>query len=289
MVVSPKITVKKSNGKKESFKLIPTRLALKRRNLNLKGIRPALSISKKHKPKPKDQKSFSLRSEWPAIYNQGQIGSCTANAFCSCFKYLCDNKVFEPSRLYVYYKERVLMNPHGPVTDSGAFVTEAYNWVCRNGVCGEAYWPYDVSKVNDEPPALADQDAKDHTVGSFFQIRMDNDLHNTLAWCLLQRKPVMLAFGVYASFSNVGSDGLAPVPNPQNYNDPNDPIDPFYGGHEVVIIGFDEEKRLYTIANSWGSDWGDNGFFYVPYEFIENPEITYDLSLILFSHSLYDV
>lgn len=284
------IDIVKHNGKRERFQLIPFRILKKRKELNLKGLRPALSVSKQHHSvkSTKPVKSTSLRDDWPKIYNQGNIGSCTANAFCSCFKYLCENKNFEPSRLYVYYKERVLENPYGPITDVGAIVTDAYNWVAQNGVCSELYWPYDESKVNEAPPALCDDAAKGHTVGSLFQIKMDADLHNTLAWCLVQKKPIMLAFGVYKSFSNVGKDGVVPIPNPNRYNDPDDTMDPFYGGHEVVIIGFDNDKKLYTVANSWGEDWGDSGFFYLPYAFIDIPDLIYDFSVILFSHSLYD-
>jgi C1A family cysteine protease len=282
------IEVKKSNNKKATYKLIPHKVLDNRKRVNLKGLRPLLTISQKYRAKPLTKLSCSLRKDWPDIYDQGQIGSCTANAFCSCFKYVCPNKKFEPSRLYVYYKERLLENPDGKITDSGAFVSDAYDWVCKNGVCAELYWPYDISKVNDPPLPVCDEDAKGHTVGSLLQIKMDNDLHNTISWCIQQNKPVMLAFGVYKSFSTIGPDGLCPIPNPVNYNDANDRVDPFYGGHEVVIIGFDDEKRLYTVANSWSKEWGDNGFFYLPYDFISNPQIVYEFDVILFSHSYYD-
>jgi Cysteine protease len=282
----PKIEVLKRDSRKEQFKLIPLAVLEKRRKLNFQGVKPSLSINRSRKPKTAE--SASLKDTWPKIYNQLSIGSCTANAFCACFKYLCPDKTFEPSRLYVYYKERLLENPNGPIYDSGAWVVDGYSWVSKNGLCAEGYWPYDVSKVNDAPPQSCDQAAKGHTVGGFFQIKIDLELHNTIAWCLLQDKPVMIAFGVYKSFSNIGTDGLCPVPNPQRYNDGNDPVDPFYGGHEVVILGYDDKKRLYTVANSWGSDWGDHGFFYMPYELVENPELVYDFSVILMHHCWWE-
>jgi Cysteine protease len=280
------VEIIKRDGRIEKFQLIPSRILEKRRTLNLQGTQPALSINPVHKPKTSS--SISLQSNWPKIYNQLSIGSCTANAFCSCFKYLCPDKAFEPSRLYVYYKERLLENPDGPITDSGAWVVDGYNWVAKNGICAEGYWPYNISKVNDPPPEICDQAAKGHTVSGFFQIKLDDALHNTIAWCLQTSRPVMMAFGVYKSFSNIDTSGLCPIPSPQKYNDGNDPVDPFYGGHEVVIIGYDDSKKLYTVANSWGSDWGDNGFFYMPYEFVENFQLVYDFSVILTHHCLWE-
>lgn len=278
------IQVKKKNGQYETYKLI--KLKTNKKNVVQKRLRSKLTLTEAYKSK--SITSFSLRSKWPSIYNQGQIGSCTANAFCSTFKYLCDDKTFEPSRLYVYYKERLLENPDGPIADVGAFITDGYNWVCKHGVCPEKYWPYDVSKVNETPPEICDEVAKNNTVGNLFQVKMDADLHNSLSWCLLREKPIMIAFGVYQSFTKIRSDGLCPVPNPKSYYDPNDPVDPFYGGHEAVIVGFNDTTRLYTVANSWGEDWGDHGFFYMPYSYVENLDLVFDLSVILFSHSVHN-
>lgn len=272
------IQIDKFKDKKSRvFKLIPRDVVQERRKRNLQGRLPSLSCHKKYYKAPKS--TLSLNG-WPAIYDQGQIGSCTANAFCGCYKYLCPDKSFEPSRLYVYYKERLLENPSGPITDSGAFVGDAYNWVSRHGVCPESVWPYDINKVNDAPPSSADDEAVAHEVKGFLDISIDSNLTNSIAWCLLQNKPVMMAFGVYSSFMKIGSDGLCPVPNPVSYEDFNDSVDPYYGGHEVAIIGFDDDKQLYTVANSWGVGWGCNGFFFMPYSFVNNSNLVYGFSAL---------
>lgn len=261
---SPEVKVVKNDGKKEVYKLIPKMAVAKRRLINQRGSKPAISYKGTQAAIKGD-----LSSEWPAIYDQGQIGSCTANAFCSCFKYLHDDRTFEPSRLYVYYKERYLENPNGPITDSGAWVSDGYTWVSKHGVCAENYWPYDISKVNEAPPAECDVVAKKHKVHNYYQVNMNN-VHNTIVWCISYKKPVMMAFGVYGSFLDIKSDGMCPVPNPKT--------DTLYGGHEVVIVGYDDEKQLYKVANSWGKNWGDKGFFYMPYAFVKNPELVYDFS-----------
>lgn len=257
------------------YKLIPLYDLEKRKLRNLNGYRPALL----HKNKTV-QKLWSLKSEWPEIYDQGQIGSCTANAFCGAFKFLIKDS-FEPSRLYVYYKERYLEHPDGPITDSGAWVIDAYNWVSQHGVCPERLWPYDISKVNVPPPKDCDDNPESKKVKGYYPLSLGENLKNTIGWCLVQNRPVLMAFGVYKSFTEIGLNGVCPVPKPQKYEDYNDPIDPFYGGHEVVIVGFDDDKKLYTVANSWGSDWGDKGFFYMPYDFVDNARLVYDFGAVV--------
>jgi C1A family cysteine protease len=219
----------------------------------------------------------SLKAHWPKIYDQGQIGSCTANAFCACFKFLNAKKDFEPSRLYVYYKERA-METSGQVTDSGAFVADGRKWANEHGVCAEYLWPYDVSKVNVAPPSQCDSDAYYHKSGPGYAI-VDDKLNSVKA-CICSGEPVMMAFGVYASFQNVKSDGIAPVPSPNQYENYNDTKDAFEGGHEVAIIGFDDAKQLLTVANSWGDSWGDYGFFYMPYAFFNNTNLVYALDVL---------
>jgi C1A family cysteine protease len=224
-------------------------------------------------------KSFSLRKKWPAVYDQGLIGSCTANAFCADYKFLQKDKTFEPSRMYVYYKERSIECPEGGyITDSGASVSDARMWAHQHGVCSESAWPYLEDKVNESPPPECDEEAKNHRIGDSFNI--STDALNTTKSCIVSGKPVLYAFGVYASFMTIDSKGIAPIPNPINYEDYNDPQDPFYGGHEVCIVGFDDSKKHLEVVNSWGDQWGDKGFFYVPYDFFKNKRLTYDLDVM---------
>jgi C1A family cysteine protease len=317
----PKIKIQKSDGSTSTYKLIPHKVLKVRKERNVKGAilkirekdgqttvslkssidnlgkilnnKGIVDVKDLKNVKPsfscivhKTKKSKDLKSKWPAIYDQGNIGSCTANAFCGIFKFLksqCDScdENFDPSRLYVYYKERELEANGGPVYDSGAWIIDGYKWVGNNGVCSESSWPYDTTKVNDSPPGNCDDEAKNNTVKGFYQLLLDNNVHNSVSWFLNQDMPIAFAFAVYNSFTTIGEDGICPLPNPRTYDDPNDPIDSFMGGHEVVIMGYDDDKRLYTVANSWGENWGDDGFFYLPYEFLENEKISFDLCVIL--------
>ncbi len=249
-----------------------------RKSSNLYGTFVCLSYDNR---KPLLSRQASLKKNWPEIYDQGQIGSCTANAFCSAFKFLEKHRDFDPSRLYVYYKERLLENPGGEITDSGAWVEDAYAWVAKNGVCSENSWPYNEYNVNISPTQECDSEAIQHRANGYFKIKLDRNLKSTIKNCITQNHPVLMAFGVYQSFMD-SANGMVDVPHPYGYyEDPNDSEDPFLGGHEVVIIGYDDNKKQFELANSWGISWGDKGFFYIPYSFVDNTKLVYDFSVLL--------
>ena len=98
-------------------------------------------------------KTIDLRSQCPDIYNQGHLGSCTANALAFGYEYTKliqhDKKEFMPSRLFIYYNERVLENTVS--TDSGASLYDGIKTLKNIGVCPESQWKYDISKFKIKP------------------------------------------------------------------------------------------------------------------------------------------
>jgi hypothetical protein len=159
------------------------------------------------------------------------------------------------------------------------YYNEQHNNPICNGVCAEELCPYDESKQNTRPSIECDIDAKKHPISSF-GIAIGVDTVNTIKSCLVTHKPVMCAFGVYASFLTVDKSGVVPLPYCLRYEDGIDARDAFLGGHEAVIIGYDDTTQLFELVNSWGVEWGDNGFFYLPYAFIQNNKLTYELSVL---------
>ena len=202
---------------------------------------------------------------WPPIYNQNVIGSCTANALCSNIRYLARNKSFEPSRLFVYYMERLneCKGDHSAIYDSGATIDYACQYSEEVGVCEEHMWPYDIMNVNIQPPQACIDNARSYKVGRCFNISLNfGCMLKTIKYLLRMHLPVLYAFGVYASFMLTGAaSGRPSMPNPIVYEDGNDARDPFLGGHEVLIVGYDDTTQLFKLVNSWGEEWGEKGFF----------------------------
>jgi len=97
--------------------------------------------------------SVDLRSHCPPVYDQGQLGSCTANAIAGALQFdeikEHKNGPSTPSRLFIYYNERVI---EGTVTsDSGAQLRDGVKTVAKRGICPAKVWPYDISKFAVKP------------------------------------------------------------------------------------------------------------------------------------------
>jgi hypothetical protein len=223
--------------------------------------------------------SGSVKNKVQEVYDQGSEGSCTANAFCAAYRITESDKSFNPSRQYVYWKERLIESGNNPsyITDSGADVEDAVHWVSQNGVCSEASWPYNPANVDVAPPASCDVEAAAHKLGSLTAIQVGNN--DAIKHSIINGIPVLLAIGVYQSFESdvTAKTGIVSIPKCQNFEDSSDPVDQFMGGHEVLIVGYYDKPACFTVLNSWGSSWGHGGYCYIPYSYVSNPKLTYEL------------
>jgi C1A family cysteine protease len=200
-----------------------------------------------------------LRGQCPPVYDQGQLGSCTANAIAGALEF--DRKKqnlsdFVPSRLFIYYNERVMEGTVG--SDSGAQIRDGVKSVAKIGAPPENDWPYDIAKFTQQPPAQAYTDAK--LDRALHYMRVVHSLQQ-MQGCLAAGFPFVFGFTVYQSFESqaVAQTGIMPMPAPGEAK---------LGGHAVMAVGYDNTKRMVTVRNSWSATWGDQGYFYMPYEFI---------------------
>jgi hypothetical protein len=207
-------------------------------------------------------KLVDLRSTCPAVYNQDKLGSCTANAIAAAYEYdeikQNEKDVFIPSRLFIYYNERKI---EGSVdTDSGAEIRDGIKSISIDGVCSEDMWKYDITKFTECPTQECYDDAKNHK--SIEYKRVVQSLEQ-LKQCLIEGFPFVFGFNVYSSFETqeVAESGVMPMPKED---------EELLGGHAVCAVGFDDNKRVFIVRNSWGDSWGDKGYFYMPYAFITN-------------------
>jgi len=212
--------------------------------------------------------SVDLRAACPPVYDQGQLGSCTANAIGGALHFdqmkqgLAD--VFVPSRLFIYYNERVI---EGTVDDdAGAMLRDGIKSVAKQGAPHEALWPYAIAKFRTKPPAPAFKDAAKHPAVLYQRIARDLD---QMKGCLASGFPFMFGFTVYASFESpsVASGGHAPLPKPS---------EALLGGHAVDAIGYDDAQGWFIARNSWGPKWGLDGYFTLPYDYLLDENLSDD-------------
>lgn len=209
-----------------------------------------------------------LRAQCPPVVHQGQIGSCTGCAVASA--HLFDQMKqtaahpFQPSRLFIYYNERSMENTVS--VDAGAYIRDGLKSIAKQGVCPETTWPYIESKFAARPPKTCYEDALFHQAIEYS--RIDQNL-NQQRGCIAGGYPFVFGFTVYDSFMSdaVEATGIVPLPS-QGESSP--------GGHAVMAVGYDDAAQRFIVQNSWGVDWGDKGYFYMPYSYLIDTDLAAD-------------
>jgi C1A family cysteine protease len=209
-----------------------------------------------------------LRPNCPPVYDQGQLGSCTANAIGAAHQFeqmKQDAKgAFAPSRLFIYYNERAI---EGTVNqDAGAMIRDGLKSVAQQGVCPETDWPYVITKFTKKPTPKCYKEAKDNQVTSYQSVAQTP---NQMKSCLALGYPFVLGFSVYESFESpsVAKTGMVPMPKKG---------EKMLGGHAVMVVGYDDSQSYFIVRNSWGPGWGQAGYFMMPYDYFTNPNLASD-------------
>lgn len=214
-------------------------------------------------------------------YDQGPIGSCTANAIAAAVQFdrakNHQNPDFTPSRLFIYYNERSM--EHSIPSDAGAQIRDGIKSVAKIGVCKETTWPYEPVAADPQtqlfppgsppatkPPAAAYHEAEVYRAVSYFRVQQSL---SQMKGCLADGFPIVIGFSVYESIYDASGNPVTVLPMPSG-------TDSQIGGHAVVVVGYDDSKQLFTIRNSWGPDVQDHGHFYMPYAYATDSNLADD-------------
>jgi C1A family cysteine protease len=217
-----------------------------------------------------------LRPACSRVLDQGWIGTCTAHAIAAAYSYeqrVQKSPVITPSRLFIYYNERVLA--HQRSLNCVVRLRDAIKAVAKRGVCAESLWPYseDPKVVRSKPPKPAFEAAANHRIVEYHRILIESHkpaiflVH--LKRCLADGRPFVFGFMLYESLESaeVKRTGIMPFPNVKR--------EQLKGGHAVLAVGYDDHRKAVLVRNSWGPNWGVRGHFWMPYRFITNPEFTH--------------
>jgi C1A family cysteine protease len=208
-----------------------------------------------------------LRDHCPPVYRQGKLNCCTGNAIAAAIAFDQRRqgiKQFRPSRLFIYYNERVA---EGTVEqDAGARIRHGIKAVAKLGAPPEPAWPYDIAKFARRPPKAAYAAAKKDLVSTYFRVRQNLD---HMRACLAEGYPIVVGFLAAPALESakVKRSGALPMPRPGEK-----PL----GHHVVLAVGYDDRKRRFIMRNSWGRSWGLKGYFYVPYDYLTRPNLASD-------------
>jgi C1A family cysteine protease len=206
--------------------------------------------------------SIDLRGSglFDPIYDQSSLGSCESNASSAAFNYelrfqglppLLPN----PSRLFHYYTVRTIENTINE--DSGASLGDGCSALEQQGICAESIWPYNIDQFTVKPLTECYTSASANILVQFNGCQNVTDIQQSLA----NKKPVVIGIVLYDSFESdeVAKTGIVPLPDITK--------EQLLGGHAVLVVGYDNTKQWFIVRNSWGN-WGDRGYCYIPYQYI---------------------
>src|SRR5574343_551679 len=216
------------------------------------------------------QPMVDLRPVCPPVFDQGQLGSCTANAIGSAFQFnQIKQKIkdFTPSRLFIYYNERLM---EGTVKqDAGAQIRDGIKSIAKQGDCPEKLWEYKIEKFATAPPSSAYKNALLNQALKYERLSGLTQLKGVLD----AGYPFVFGMAVYDSFESqqVANTGIVPMPSKK---------EKLLVGHAVMCVGYKEDTKQFIVRNSWGTDWGDKGYFYLPYAYVINSNLCDDFWVI---------
>lgn len=197
--------------------------------------------------------------EWDGrIEDQKDLGSCVGHAISGAYELMLKrdypDRYQELSSLYVYYNARI--NERLTELDAGATIRAGLRGVRDYGICTEELWPYDPTKFDVRPSVEAYEDGRRRTLENYRRLYTTDQIVRALN----NNRPVVVGMNVYTQFFDLNEENST-VELPTNR------VAEYYGEHAVYLVGYDQAKKEFLAKNSFGPNWGDDGYFYMPYDY----------------------
>lgn len=206
------------------------------------------------------------------VLDQGNLGSCLPNAIYALF-YILSTRNITLSRLQLYMVCRAI-DGSSLVEDSGCTIRGSMKAISKYGICNESLWSYNISNFDKLAPSNAFRDL--YKLNEFIYTFIKQDL-TSIKQVLASGSPIVVGILVYTSFesTNATKYGTIQIPNTKK--------EKLLGGHAILLVGYDDNKKVFKFQNSWGIEWGDKGYGYIPYDYILDNTLAFDLCTVKFS------
>lgn len=215
------------------------------------------------------RQSVDLRPLFTNVKDQGQLGTCSVFSMVSIYEYILKKTKREEdlSERFVYFN---VLKDSGNMEDTGSSLFGVVESMTKYGVCSEKHCKYDVGQYDLEPSKDAYTDAMSHRIKIAKNVKIN---HNDITSALSEGYPVTISLKIYDSFGNQ-SKGFIYRPTDIEIEENK------FGNHAMVICGYSEEDKVYIVRNSWGKGFGDNGYCYIPFSYIDDKNFTNSACII---------
>lgn len=209
-----------------------------------------------------------LRPYMTKVEDQGEVGSCSANAVASAYEFLAKKntgKLVDMSRLFIYYNARAVSgNQH---EDCGSSLSDCARALQEEGACFEKNWPYDPTRVLEQPSPPAYDEAAKFKADDASRVPIDLQ---AMKHCLAEGYPFAFGLKIFAPFFDK-ADSRVPLPAPEEERDSH------CGSHAMLCVGYSDKDHVFIVRNSWGEVWKDKGYCYIPYDYMINEDYCDDV------------
>lgn len=233
--------------------------------------------------------SVSLREAFPPVRNQGPLGSCTIFTMTGIFEYILKNSKnssfsseIDLSERFLYYNTRIAAleregKPLDNLENTGTSFYDAIGCLSHQGICKEPLCPYveSIDEANQRPSEEAYNEAKSRLVVEAKNVELKED-HIKAA--LNEGYPVAIAVHLYSEFGASGT-GFTPMPSEEEIANPGE-NQGMHRSHAMIICGYSDENKVFVVRNSWGTDFGNHGYCYLPYSYVTDERITLQACII---------
>eukprot|EP00931_Biecheleriopsis_adriatica_P027223 TRINITY_DN16406_c0_g1_i4.p1 TRINITY_DN16406_c0_g1~~TRINITY_DN16406_c0_g1_i4.p1 ORF type:complete len:386 (+),score=70.81 TRINITY_DN16406_c0_g1_i4:48-1205(+) len=221
-----------------------------------------------------------LRPYMSDVEDQSQTNSCCANAVAGAYEYI--NKrhhaqvkgddVGNISRFFIYYvgrkkdQQNFGEDSSKAPKDEGMTLGGAVSALELKGACLEHNWPFENHRVNQKPPDHCFEEAMRYKISESREIPCDI---GSMRQCLAEGHPIIFGLKLTARFFRPSPGGFINTP------DPSDPQSAEHGLHAMLLVGYNDRQQVFIVRNSWGTSWGDQGYGYVPYDYVGNRKFNF--------------